>query len=849
MNKHHIIKLSGMPPAGVIRFITEPKLTLAEGKHTSRVTITRTGEFNDPRYGDFEISKQMLLAMVDNFKKGAYGQDIFIDVAHKPDDGAAAKVLNLSVEGNRLRAEVEWTDFGVKAVKDRGFQYLSAEYHPNFKDNEAGLEHGPTLLGAGLTVRPVIKNLDPVRLSEDQHCPVLLHPELLKKLTEEANMNLQELLLALKATLGSFNLSEAVITQLVGAFETTAKTLGEDEAKLKGLMAQFESTGKKLSEQDHGTVNLSITAPEGGKTLSEDDINAILDKRSQAQAKTALQLAEKTTANKEAFTTLLGESESIKALDEDTRKTLGEAVDMITPEMTLEQVTKLAEHQIKLGTSMSVSHQLSSMGYEPEGTVRISPADKKTALSLQEKINVGLKQSGAVGIGQLRLSEKTNPFTEKVLCEFDRINAVAIQRETVMLSGGTTGMADTNLPIGFQRTVIREALSDLRVLELVNTLTDFTATATTQIPYEMRDGSAIQGDGIVYEGQGIHRASISQAMDTAYILPTKIAFIISNEVMHFSRSSGINWDAYARNVESNARFMREMIVRRICNEIQRSADAYLADDITAEDLDAQLTGSVSQIKTALFPIVRPHQQRDLQGNAVGSPENPITINLNGVAIEAYNGSNEQSAGTYYRVTSYNLGYVQFVSELGAPVTPSSTANADDISYSHATNVTKVDTDLGSLTLEKRMNDVLRSVGSAKAQMNTDHFVMPDFLLMSPVMNDLITNAEQFYTANKKDGTDTTAQGDLEKIKGIAAWGTNAPSVDLGDERIILGQRGSTTYTVSKPFQTGMPFEAVDSNGLPTGQKQAYGEEYSAIKTPTPIRNRLSSVLAFSFSGR
>jgi len=850
MKIDRIIKLSAKAPEGVIRFVSEQKLALAEGKRTSIVTITRTGIFTDPRYGEFEISKDMLLAMVSNFKNNAYGQDIFIDVAHRPDDGAAAKVVNLSVKGNRLCAAVEWTEYGIKAVKDRGFQYLSAEFHQNFKDNEAGLEHGPTLLGAGLTVRPVIKHLDPVRLSEGQPQPVLIHPELLKKLAEEANMNLQALLLSLTTALSNFKLSEPIVTQLVGAFEETAKTLGEDEAKIQGLYAQFEQTGKTLSEQDHGTVNLSITAPEGGAQLSEGDINALLDKREQTKAASAVKLAETLTANQAIFTTLLAESESIKSLDEDTRKTLAEAVEMVTADMTEPQIKKLAEHQIKLGTSMSVANQLGGMGYAPAGMVRISQTDQRTALSLQEKINAGLKQTSQAGVGKLNLSEKASPFVEKVLAEFDRMNAPAIQREAVLLSGGSTATSDTSLPIGFQRTVIREALSDLRVLELVNTLTDFSATATTQIPYETRDGSAVLNDGIVYENQPIHRASVSQAMDTAYILPMKIAFIISNEVMHFSRTSGIDWDAYARNIESNARFMRELVVRRICNEIQRSADSYLASDITTEAIDGQLDGStISTIKTAQFPIVRPHQQRDLQGNPVGAEENPISVRLNGAAIGAYDGSGNQAAATYYRVTSYNLGYIQYVDEAGVPVTPADAAGADDVSYSYATNIAKVDTNLGSLTVEKRMNDVLRTVGARKALLNADRFINPDFMLMSPVLNDGITNAEQFYTSNKKAGTDQTAAGDLETIKNIPAWATNAPNVDLGDERIIMGQRGTTTYTVAKPFQTGMPFEAVDSNGVPTGQKQAYGEEYSAIKTPTPIRNRLTSVLAFSFTGR
>jgi hypothetical protein len=226
------------------------------------------------------------------------------------------------------------------------------------------------------------------------------------------------------------------------------------------------------------------------------------------------------------------------------------------------------------------------------------------------------------------------------------------------------------------------------------------------------------------------------------------------------------------------------------------------------------------------------------------------VRLNGAEIEAYDGSGTQSVGTYYRVVSYNLGQIQFVNQLGAPVTPSSSVGADDISYHYATNVAKFDLDLPANTaLEVHLNGLLRAVGARKAVMSADRYVEPDFLLMSPVLNDTATNAEAFAASQKRDGSDTDAMGDLTALKGVSAWKTNAPAVDLGDERILMGQRGTLSYVLAKPFTTGEPFEAVNAAGKPTGQKQAYGEEYSAIKVPSPIRGRLTSVIAYSASGR
>jgi len=83
---------------GARRFVTElPKNLSLDGESPQTwVTVTKMGHFYDPRYGEFDITRPMLLQMVDNFNKGTYGQEIFLDVAHKPSDGAAGKFLKLS---------------------------------------------------------------------------------------------------------------------------------------------------------------------------------------------------------------------------------------------------------------------------------------------------------------------------------------------------------------------------------------------------------------------------------------------------------------------------------------------------------------------------------------------------------------------------------------------------------------------------------------------------------------------------------------------------------------------------------------------------------------------------------
>ena len=139
-----------------------------ETSKNTPVTITRVGRFWDRRYGDFEISPALLDEMVRNFDLGAYGQQVFIDLNHDPALGAAGTIRRLWRDGDRLMASVDWTPFGRIAIEERGFAYLSADFDEKFIDNETRQPWGCVLKGAALTLRPVVKRLDPVQLSDAQ---------------------------------------------------------------------------------------------------------------------------------------------------------------------------------------------------------------------------------------------------------------------------------------------------------------------------------------------------------------------------------------------------------------------------------------------------------------------------------------------------------------------------------------------------------------------------------------------------------------------------------------------------------------------------------------------------------
>ena len=841
------IQLEAPTHTKTVRFLASAVSVDAEQK-TSVVTITRTGKFFDPRYGHFEISTTMLQSMVNNFNKGVFGQDIFIDKAHNPSDGAAGTITRLFLDGNKLRGEVAWTPFGQELIEKKGYRYLSAEFIENFVSNEEPhTEFGPTLLAAGLVVRPCIKNLDRVELSEGEDFDgmQLISQQLAVQFSKESNV--EKLLKLFKEALANKKLSESAISKWV---DTAKKVLEgiSDETQQKTLMANLQETALSLAETSPETVpNVTVNTSTG---LTEEAVKSLLEKLEADKAKVLSDAQTKRDANVKLFTEQVNGTEG---LSDGVKAKLLKSADLITAEMTEGQVKALATQQIVLGEELEAQTKLAGMGFQgsngPMGSVVLASGHNANAMKLAEDVRKQLKQTSSFSNGAIRLSETVDPFVDKVLALFDGQYNQQLNREYKVLSGEEGSVSDTSLPYAFRREVIREALHDMNILQLVAAETDPGAQSTTQIPYEERKPFKGRNDGLVFERGGIPKAGVFQRMDLAYVNAMKIAFNVSNEMMHFTRVSGINWDAWGRHVASCSRILREIVVRRLANEMLRISDSLAAVEVTAENIASQLDGSNTVVKTSAFPVVRPHQVFDLQGNTVGNASNPITIMFGATEILPFDGTGNQASGTYYVLANCNLGYIQFVDETGEVVTPNET-NAT-ISYSRATNVAMFDIDLPADTkLEHHLNGLLRKIGNRKAVMKDDRFQAPNFLLMSNTLNDMCTNADQFVVSLKRDGSDTNGMGDLAAIKALPAWSTNAPGIDLGDERILMGQRGTTHYRVAKAFEMSEMQEGRDpATGEMNGTKEAYGEEYNAVHTPKPLADRYTSVVVYSGTGR
>lgn len=830
----HILLKEGV---GEVRRCIVGGVQLAEGRNTSWVTVTRTGDFTDPRYGNFSITRAHLEEMVRNFDARTYGQMIFIDQAHEPSHGAAGEIKRLAIEGDRLRALVEWTEWGRELIERKGFRYLSAEYHENWKDNEKGETHGCVLLGAGLVTRPCIKRLDPITLSEaSDGVAIALHPTLLAELKNEVQTMWEKQLKALREQLEKRGLAEAVITSMLEVAKKALESVADEAAAVK--LCEAMGALQLGSGAAPPAVNLQVTG------LSEADVTRILAERDASTRK----LAESLGAKRQLFASHLAEVG--KQLSEETRKELCEAVEgVITADMDDAVIKTLAEKNAALASKFEAQRQLSAMGYQVQGSTYITVDESNNVKALQEAVDRRLgiasmpdRQRYAGTGGQLQ--ETNRVFAEQVLSNFDQVHAARLHAEHRMLAGGSGVVSDVAVPASFERTVIREALYNLVGLQFVDVGTA-QFSQSVFIPYSYRDqGAAGVGNTRVYEGGSVPRAGVKQTGDNAYPIPQKLAFEVSDELRYLSGNGQLNWDVLAENARNATRIIAEDTEQLIFNEVQLASDEYAVAAVTGEAV-ATANGTNRIWPLANFPVVRPRKIFDLQGNQVGNTLNPVAITLAGAAVTEW--APGVAAGTYY-VLDYNLGEIRFVNASGAIITPTN-GQAIVGSYSYTTNVFKFDTDLGTASVKEKWDDFLYRYGLRKSLIEDTRSHRCDLGLMSGTVMNSVERAGSFVANFSKPGTSLDAGGNLGVIKGVPNFKSYAPGLAMGDTRVIIGERALTRYRMLKPWQMSALENQKDANGRFTGKKEAYGDQFIALHTPTPLKAGLTSIALFSATTR
>lgn len=845
-----VLRLEAPAPDGVVRFLTSLTSLPDSSKRETWVTITRTGKFFDRRYGDFEITAVMLAEMVANFNAKTYGQDIFIDISHQPDRGAAGQVKELQVDGGKLRALVAWTDFGIAEIQTKGFKYLSAEFADNFVDNEHKKQHGTLLIGAALTIRPVIKGLDPVRLAEASADPrTFIDSPLQIQLSTETRTMWKKLLEELLAKLRTLKLADAVCKQLCDAAELALGGVTEQAAG-QTLIAAFEGVGKQLAESIGSTaIKLDLSGmPQGSQGLTIDQVKQLLADENKRLADAHKATADKLDGNRKLLADQIG---AAKDIDDATKKELADDVaDLITAELTPDQVKRLADNQLKQAGKIMAAKKLAGMGWAPQGHVHVQMGEPGEIKALQESVD---KRLGFEGMPDRRRFERTGKLQDEnkklaveVLALYDRDNAHRLMAEHKQLAAGSASVSDVAVPAIFERTVIREALYDLVCTQFMDVGTAPFAE-TVRIPYSYRDTTGASRDSLrKYEGQAIARSGVKQTYDSAYPLPQKLSFLLSDEVRLLTSNGQVDWNALAENVMNAGRIVGEDTERTCFNELVDAADQYATATITTEAV-ATADGTKTIFALAQFPVLRPKKVYDLKGTQVGSTLHPITVTVNAVAKTEYDGTGTQAAGLYWSLNA-NLGELTFVDELGVASAPTNT-HAIVATYDYSTNVVKFDTDLGSDLTDAHWDGFLYKFGLRKATIEDARYYGVDMGVMSGTLRTMVEQAKQFGANSSRSGTSLQVDGNLGRIKDVPCFKTTAPGLVMGDTRALVGKRGTSRLRVCKPWAMEALENARDSNGLFTAEKEAYGTQWIAVHTPTPLKGAYSSVIVYSATGR
>nr|WP_315242060.1 phage protease [uncultured Albidiferax sp.] len=850
--RHFLLEEAGAP--GVVRCLSQA-VTLGDGVTQSWITLTRTGQFWDPRYGDFEITSTMLSQMVGNFDKGVYGQMVQIDVAHKHADGSAAKILKLAVEGPKLRALVEWTPFGIDAVKQRGFIYLSAEFHEQWVDNEHKAAHGCVLLGAGLTIRPVIKGLDPVQLSVDDQAGAVrtfYSRSLLKELTE---FSMNKYLKLLSAALVAIGFTDATGKPFADLLTMQLASLGEDDAKCLAAVDALKATAEAAMVQikaaggdgKHVTIQLATPTVDvaGAVRLALDarDAATLADRTGMA---TKLKLLSDTIADGDKTLT-----------PEGVKKFADDYAPMVSSATTDDQVKHLAALAIKQAQSMSAAVKLATLGYNPvNGTVQISVDSSNGIKALQETVDKRLgfaegkkadrrfDRTGGVLLAQ------NKDFADKCLAQFDALNGQQLSDEHKALAAGAGSISDVAVPKIAERTVVRESLYNLMSLGLVDVGT-IPFSNVLSINYSYRDQTAAVASGLRrYERQAIRNAGVIQTSEETRPIPQKLAMQVSNEMKLLMAAANIDFDPIADNVLNMARIVGEDVELLNLNEIAGSADEWGAYAVSTETLTANVNGTKRIFPLANFPVVKPRAMYDLKGVQQGTTLNPITVTLGGAAKTEYlvpaDGST-LAAGQYW-VMDYNMGELQFLTETGAAYTPPNTT-ALTVAYSTTTNVKKFDTDQGAVATDVFYDTLLFAIGGRKSVIEDTRYYNANMILMSGNVNNALSQAKTFGANSARTATGLVADGSVGLVKDMPVFRPRAPGSLFGDTRIVVGQRFNTRFRMAKPWSMTPLEQARNSAGAFIDAMEGFGTQWVGSHTPSQLKGAATSIILYSTNGR
>lgn len=199
-------------------------------KNTIWYNVLPVSKFSDSRYGDINISSDLIKKMEENFNKGIPTYEPLLNLRHNDDSGKYGRALKLEAKNDGLWVLWEFYDNGLKKIHEDHFEYMSAEYSDDYKDKKTGKNVGPVFLGAALTNRPAHPDVEKINMFEDfkQFIKDLFVKEKIKTEDDEMEKSLEERL---------------------NFLEEKTKKLEEDNKNLKAKLEESKKSEEEIKNK------------------------------------------------------------------------------------------------------------------------------------------------------------------------------------------------------------------------------------------------------------------------------------------------------------------------------------------------------------------------------------------------------------------------------------------------------------------------------------------------------------------------------------------------------------------------------------------------------------------------
>jgi phage I-like protein len=201
------------------------------------IQILKTGKFNHPSYGYFQITPLILQEMKKNFDSRVRGIDLAVDYFHESDKEASGWItgLNLKEGGQELWASIRWTPTAEKKLSQRELRYFSPDFTFKWTDPESGKTFSNVLFGGGLTNRPFLKDMQAIVANENKG----------EKMTEEQIKELEAKNLKLSEEMKKL---EDAMPAKDAALADLQKQIDELKAQLQAALGQVEVEMKEKAK-------------------------------------------------------------------------------------------------------------------------------------------------------------------------------------------------------------------------------------------------------------------------------------------------------------------------------------------------------------------------------------------------------------------------------------------------------------------------------------------------------------------------------------------------------------------------------------------------------------------------